>query len=81
MVIISVIHYTLMHICLIHMSNPMLIQSSPIFLFLHSGRMWLDQTVHEKLEKKENRWLSNVFLYSVKIQRKWEIDWDATKAL
>ena len=63
------------------MSNLMLIQSPPIFLFLHSGRMWLDQTVHEQLKKKENRWLSNVFMYSVKIQRKWEIDWDATKAL
>ncbi|CAH3196352.1 unnamed protein product, partial [Porites evermanni] len=33
----------------------MLIQSPPIFLFLHSVRMWLDQTVHEQLEKKENR--------------------------
>ena len=78
MVIISVIHYTLLsnpHVK--SYANPV----SPNFLSLHSGRMWLDQTVHEQLEKKENRWLPNVFMYSVKIQRKWEIDWDATKAL
>ena len=77
MVIISVIHYTLMSNPHVKSSaNPPLPQYVCCLVSPFQQNVAEDQTVAMgNLKKKENKSLFNVFMYSVKIQRKWQIDW------